>query len=145
MLLHLWGRGRIMHFALRMMTEQLSTIGKGNNIMTNLNIYERLNYGQPVSHDELLEALAELIAWREMAEASSAPGFYESPEDFGRYVSGLEEQACECNNEEHANFDDYKEFFDDCVYALPKHWPCAEPWDMDLRSVITEIIEKSGE
>jgi hypothetical protein len=110
--------------------------------MENLNIYERLNYGQPVSQDEMLEALAELIAWREMVQNVSRD--IDTPEDFGRYVSDLEDQAGGCNNEDHARFDDYKEFFDDCIYALPKDWPCAEPWDMNLRSVITEAIENGS-
>jgi hypothetical protein len=110
--------------------------------MENLNIFERAKYGY-VPPDEILDALAELTAWREMAENISLD--YESPEDFGRYVSDLEEAVGGCNNEDHAHFDDYKEFFDECVYALPKGWPCAEPWDLDLRSAITEAISQSGE
>lgn len=109
--------------------------------MENLNIFERAKYGH-ASPDEILDALAELIAWREMAENVSLD--YDSPEDIGQYVSDLEEQAGGCNNEDHAQFDDYKEFFDDCIYALPKDWPCAEPWDLNLRAVITEAIEKGA-
>ena len=110
--------------------------------MTNLNIYERANYGH-ASREEILDALAELVAWREMAQNVSLD--ISSPEEFERYVSDLEEQAGECNNEEHARFDDYKEFFDECVYALPKYWPCADPWDLNLRNAICEIISNSGD
>lgn len=74
----------------------------------NLNIYERANYGH-ATQDEILEALAELVAWREMRDSVCRD--VDTPEDFGRYVSDLGEQAGGCNNEDHARIDDYREFF----------------------------------
>lgn len=109
--------------------------------MENFNIFERARYGH-VTRDEILDALAELIAWREMAD--SVEGHVDGPEEFGVYISDLEDKAGICNNEDHSNFDDYKEFFDDCVGMLPKAWPRAEPWDLNLRAVITEAIEKGS-
>ena len=109
--------------------------------MNNFSLEERARYApESISHDELIDLLAELDAWRAMSDS-------ESPEEVAKRVDALEEQAGQCNDEDHSNFDDYKEFFDDCVRTLEDaagNWPCAEPWDMNLRSVILEAIEKGA-
>lgn len=109
--------------------------------MANFSLAERMQYNpESFSQDELIELMAELDAWRNIIHEIN--GNIDNPEDMNKYVQELEEQSCQCNNEEHGDYDDLKEFFLDCVQALNQHWPCPDAYDMNLREVITNAITK---
>lgn len=110
--------------------------------MTNYTLAERIQYApESFSSDELIDLLGELDAWRDMSDS-------ESPEDVSSRINALEEQAGKCNDSDHSNFDDYKEFFDDCVRTVEDvggRWPCAEPYDLNLRVYICDAITRGLE
>ena len=85
---------------------------------------------------EICDALQELEAWRKMA---ADVGRCDDAAELKGYIEELEGNQ---ENEDHANYDDLKSFFDDCVEALNKRWPCAEPYDMNLRDVILSAISR---
>jgi hypothetical protein len=98
---------------------------------SNLNLSERATYAlSSFGAEELAELLAELDAYREINE---------SPEELAAMIEELESNQA---NPDHADYDDLKEFFADCVSSLNKDWPCAEAYDQDLRQVICAAITK---
>ena len=109
--------------------------------MTNYSLAERVKYNpQSFSKDELIDLMTELEAWRSII--NDINGDLDTPEEMNAYIQVLEEQAWQCNNEEHSDYDDLKEFFYDCVNSLNAHWPCPETYDMNLREVICNAITK---
>lgn len=96
-----------------------------------------------ITPDVLVDLMSELQAWRNCVDRH----YVESPEEAAAYVNDLEEKAFGCNSEAHAKFDYYKEFFEDCVNALEENsgrWPCAEPYDNNLRAVICGAITRGS-
>ena len=112
--------------------------------MTNHSLSERAKYNpQSFSQEELIDLMVELDAWRNII--NDIGGDLDTPEEMSQYINELEDQSCQCNNEEHSDYDDLKEFFSDCVNSLNAHWPCPEAYDMNLREVITQAIIKGEE
>lgn len=112
------------------------------NIQTNFSLVERVRGNGPaIGQDELLDLLAELEAWRE-----AISGYHvESPEECAALVVELDGNQ---ENPDHADYDDLKEFFDDCVQTLEDErgrWPCARAYDLNLRQVICDAIQRGAE
>ena len=112
------------------------------NNHTNFSLVERVQgHGPAIGQDELLGLLAELDAWREAVSEYHV----ESPEECTALVIELDGNQ---ENPDHADYDDLKEFFDDCVQALEDEsgrWPCAEAYDLNLRQVICDAIRRGAE
>ena len=107
-----------------------------NTIGFTATIAERFQYApHTLTETEIHDALKELEDWRAAAEEWRC----DDAEELAAYVDSLESNQ---ENPDHAQFDDYKSFFDDCVEALNKHWSAAEPWDMNLRDVILSAITR---
>ena len=108
-----------------------------NTVGCTASLDEQFRYApHTLTEREIYDALKELVAWREMAWDTLK---CEEPDEVGTYIEELERNQ---ENPDHANYDDYKSFFDDCVEALNAHWPCAEPYDMNLRDVILSAISR---
>lgn len=111
------------------------------NTQTNFSLVERVRGNGPaISQDELLDLLAELDAWR----GAASDYHVESPEECAALVAELDANQ---KNPDHADYDDLKEFFNDCVGALEDEsgrWPCAEAYDLNLRQVICEAIRNGA-
>ncbi len=111
------------------------------NIQTNFSLVERVRgHGPAIGQDELLDLLTELDAWREAVSEYHV----ESPDECAALVAELDGNQ---SNPDHADYDDLKEFFDDCVSALEDEsgrWPCAEAYDLNLRQVICDALRKGA-
>jgi len=119
------------------------------NIQTNFSLVERAQgHGPWIERDELLDLLAELDAWRDTfagARNTRQIECVDTPEELSAYIEELESNQ---ENPDHADYDNLKEFFDDCVQALEDeggHWPCAEAYDLNLRQVICDAIRNGAE
>ena len=107
-----------------------------NTIGCNTTLDERFRYApHTLTEQEIYDALKELKDWRALADAHGC----DYPDEFEKYFEELEANQ---ENPDHANYDDLKSFFDDCVEALNAHWPRAEPYDDNLRSVIVSAITR---
>ena len=107
-----------------------------NTIGCTAKLDERFRYApHTLTEREIHDALKELEDWRATAEMYRC----DDSEELGAYIDSLESNQ---ENPDHANYDDLKSFFDDCVEALNKRWPAAEPWDMNLRDVILSAISR---
>lgn len=101
---------------------------------------------EKLTRDNIADLLAELDAWRAMAAAVDR--YAETPEEIAEYIAGLEETAGGCNNADHSEFPDLKEYFEDTVNAMCEisgAWPCASAYDQNLRSAVIECIERGAE
>lgn len=112
------------------------------NNQTNFSLVERVKGNGPaIGQDELIDLLGELDTWR-----SAVSDYHvDSPEECRHLVVELDANQA---NPDHADYDDLKEFFDDCVSALEDEsgrWPCAEAYDLSLRQVICDAIRKGSE
>ena len=108
-----------------------------NTIGCTAKLDERFRYApHTLTEREIYDALKELQAWRDMAWETLRD---DDPECVAKAIEELEANQ---ENPDHANYDDLKSFFDDCVEALNKRWPAAEPWDMNLRDVIVSAISR---
>ena len=92
-------------------------------------------FRQTITDRDIYDALKDLEAWE--AAACSGNESIETPEELIARISKLEAVA-----EKPKDYDHLKSFFDDCVEALNKRWPAAEPWDMNLRNVIVNAISR---
>ncbi len=103
--------------------------------MTNYTLPELAQYQPEALQDlDLPALLKELEAWRKLAEDKDV----DSPDEAKALIESLE--GNQCNN--HEDYDDLKEFFEDCVGSLDKDWPCAEAYDQNLRQVIMAAISR---
>lgn len=101
-------------------------------LKTNLTLAERLEYDPDnVTREELIEALLDHESWVDLRDRRG------SADEIEGYIDTLEEKE-----EKPSDYDDLKSFFDDCVESLNAHWPCAEVYDMNLRTVICEAITR---
>ena len=107
-----------------------------NTIGCKASLSERFKYAT-VPHEDVGEALEELEAWREMASEIETPEWLDTPEEVAAHIEKLAEV-----DEKPSDYDELKSFFEDCVDSLNKHWPCAEPYDQNLRQVIMEAISR---
>lgn len=104
--------------------------------VTNLTLIERAKYcPESFTSDELEDLLFELTEWRDFAYTRAI----ESPKEAENLISELEENQA---NPDHADYDDLKEFFNDCVNSLNGNYPCAEAYDLTLRQVICDAISR---
>lgn len=112
------------------------------NNQTNFSLVERVKgHGPAIDQDELIDLLGELDAWRSAVSDYHVDG----PEECAALVAELDANQ---ENPDHADYDDLKSFFDDCVNALEDEsgrWPCAEAYDLNLRQVICEAIHNGSE
>lgn len=100
-------------------------------------IDEKFRYApHMLTEREIYDALKELEDWRAMATNVARCDDAAELKDYIEELEGNQE------NEDHANYDDLKSFFDDCVEALNARWPAAEPYDMNLRDVILSAISR---
>ena len=106
-----------------------------NTIGCNAPISERLRYApHTLTEREVCDALRELEDWRATADEFSCS----DSEELGAYIDKLEAKQCK----DHEDYDELKEFFQDCVSSLNKRWPAAEPYDQNLRQVIMNAITR---
>ena len=112
----------------------MSTLG------SNATLSERLRYGEAIPREELADALELFEAT--LAALDNINLTTDNPVVLANELEALQDASCACNDEEHSDYSDLKEFFDDCVDALTAHWPAAEVYDLNLRSVITEAITR---
>ena len=112
----------------------MSTLG------SNATLSERLRYGETISREELADALELFEAT--LAALDNINLTTDNPVMLADELEALQDDSCACNDEEHSDYSDLKEFFDDCVNALNAHWPAAEAYDLNLRAVITEAIAR---
>jgi hypothetical protein len=112
----------------------MSTLG------SNATLSERLRYGETISHKELADALELFEAT--LATLNNINLTTDNPVVLANELEALQDASCACNDEEHSNYSDLNEFFDDCVFALNSNWPAAEAYDLNLRQVITEAIAR---
>jgi len=112
----------------------MSTLG------SNATLSERLRHGEAISREELADALELFEAT--LAALDNVNLTTDNPITLSNELEALQEASCACNDEEHSNYSDLKEFFDDCVFALNSHWPAAEAYDLNLRAVIIEAIAR---
>jgi len=112
----------------------MSTLG------SNATLSERLRHGETISREELTDALDLFEAT--LAALDDADLTTDNTLMLSNELEALQDASCACNDEQHSNYSDLKEFFDDCVGALNAHWPAAEAYDPHLRSVITEAIAR---
>lgn len=116
------------------MTTLASTLG------SNATMAERVRYGEHVPAEDIADALDQLAAL--VAALDDANLTTDNPATLIDELDALQTASCVCNNEHHSDYDDLKEFFEACVFALNKNWPCAEAYDLDLRDVITTAIAR---
>lgn len=103
---------------------------------SNLSLIERAKLcPQSFSSDELADLFAELIEYRELADDNSC----DDASEVKALIDDLEGNQA---NPDHADYDDLKSFFDDCVSSLNSAWPAAEAYDQNLRQVICDAIAK---
>lgn len=112
----------------------MSTLG------SNATLSERLRYGEAISREELADALELFEATLDALDNVNLTT--DNPVALANELEALQDASCACNNEEHSDYSNLKEFFDDCVFALNSHWPAAEAYDLNLRAVITEAITR---
>jgi len=112
----------------------MSTLG------SNATLSERLRYGETISREELADALERFEAT--LAVLDNVNLTTDNPVVLSNELDALQDASCACNDEEHSDYSDLKEFFDDCVFALNSRWPAAEVHDLNLRAVITEAIAR---
>ena len=106
-----------------------------NTIGTTSTLAEQYRYApQALTEREIYDALQELEDWRATAEEFSC----DNSEELGEYIYELREKQCT----NHDDYDDLKEFFQDCVSSLNANWPCPEPYDTNLRDVIMSAIAR---
>lgn len=103
---------------------------------TNFSLVERARGNGPaIGRDELLDLLAELDAWRFNASLCDIT----APENLKQVFDDLENRPL-CIDEDHADYDDLKEFFDDCAdiigYCNP--WQCTAD---NAKAMIEELHE----
>lgn len=103
---------------------------------SNLSLVERAKLcPQSFISDELADLFAELNEYRKLAADNGC----DDARDIKVLIDDLEgDQA----NPDHADYDDLKSFFNDCVESLNSRWLCAEAYDLNLRQVICEAIAK---
>lgn len=113
----------------------------------NKSLEETARYSpEKFDYETLVGLMAELDAWRDMAAA--VDGYAETPEEIAAAIAGLEETAGGCNNADHSEFPDLKEYFEDTVNAMCEisgAWPCVSAYDQNLRSAVIECIERGAE
>jgi len=107
---------------------------------SNATLSERLRYGETISREELADALELFEAT--LAALDDANLTTDNTLMLSNELEALQNASCACNDEEHSNYSDLKEFFNDCVNALNAYWPAAEAYDPHLRAVITEAITR---
>ena len=107
---------------------------------SNATLSERLRYGEVISREQLADALELFEAT--LTALSDTNLTTDNPIVLSNELEALQDASCACNDEEHSDYSDLKEFFDDCVNALNSHWPAAEAYDLNLRAVITEAITR---
>jgi hypothetical protein len=107
---------------------------------SNATLSERLHYGEAISREQLADALELFEAT--LAALDGANLTTDNPVMLADELEALQEASCACNDEEHSDYSDLKEFFDECVDALNAHWPAAEAYDLNLRAVIIEAIAR---
>ena len=107
---------------------------------SNATLSERLRYGEAIPCEELADALELFEAT--LAALDDASLTTDNPVVLANELEALQDASCACNDEEHSDYSDLKDFFNDCVDALNARWPAAEAYDLNLRSVITEAITR---
>ena len=106
----------------------------------NMTLAERATYlPESFETSELIELMEELQAYRKIA----SDRHMDTPEELARAVDALEEAAGQCNDGDHAAYDDYKEFYDTCVEAAggAYHLGYPNPWDNSITQLIVNYIE----
>ena len=101
---------------------------------TNFSLVERARGNGPaIDQDELLDLLTELDTWR------SAVSEYhvDSPEECAALVTELDANQ---ENPDHADYDDLKEFFDDCTDIIGYCSPWQSTAD-NAKAMIEELHE----
>lgn len=116
------------------MEKSMTTLG------SNATLAERLHAGETIPVDVLIDALE---GWEAIKATLDSHGL--STDDASRLdaeLDELENAGERCNDSDHCDYDDLKEFFEDCVNSLNVRWPAAEAYDLNLRQVITEAITR---
>ena len=104
------------------------------NIRTNFSLVERVRgHGHAIEQDELLDLLAELDAWR----GAVSEYHVDSPEECAALVAELDANQ---KNPDHADYDDLKEFFDDCADLIGhcNPWQCTAD---NAKAMLEELHE----
>lgn len=111
----------------------------------NLTLVERAEYfPDTLDRETLISALAELEAWRDILGRAH---FHDTPEDVAGLIADLEANQA---NPDHADYDDYKAFFDDIVSHWEDtlangRWPCPEVYDLNVRSAIMDDMARGAD
>ena len=104
------------------------------NNQTNFSLVERVQgHGPAIGQDELLDLLTELEAWREAVSEYHV----ESPEECTALVIEMDGNQ---ENPDHANYDNLKEFFDDCADLIGhcNPWQCTAD---NAKAMLEELHE----
>lgn len=111
------------------------------NQNTNFSIVERAQgHGPAIGQDELLDLLAELDAWRGTfagARNTRQIECVDTPEELVAYIEELESNQ---ENPDHADYDDLKEFFDDCADIIGYCSPWQSTAD-NVKAMLEELHE----
>ena len=110
------------------------------NNQTNFSLVERVQgHGPAIGQDELLDLLAELDAWRAIAESHQHSIVGDTPEEILAGIVELEQRPL-CVDEDHANYELLDRFYRDCqdLIGYANAWASDEE---NIKYMIEELHE----
>jgi|WetSurMetagenome_2_1015567.scaffolds.fasta_scaffold678819_2 hypothetical protein len=106
--------------------------------MENFTLVELATYHPHLlTHDKMIDLLAELDAWRELDD---------TPASVAARLSDAEDKVHDCERD-HSDYDALKSFFDDVVSTMEEFGVCpgVEPSSVWFREAVMEYITKGEE